>query len=412
LKTNARLNDRWIAGLLGVLILLVSNGAALTILLQAFPLIKSSAVAESRKPAAPKKLETVAAQNDKNRVDEPAVLADVDLKQTVGTCIVVGVSGTKLDKKTAAALRNGEIGGVILMGANLTSDGQIRQLTADIRAAASEGGKPTPLICIDQEGGSVQRIKMGLPSAEEMARTPDKVREYGAEVGKKLAELGINVNFAPVLDLTTPGSTVLAGRTFSADPAETARLGGDFAVGLKEAGILAIGKHFPGHGLVKDDTHDKIAVSNAGKNELNRHLRAFKLAAPQLDGLMLSHIVYNGWDKEKPASLSPVLSALATEMVPNGITFTDAADMKALQKFGTDAERASLALGNGTNVFLTIKPLSTLGPNFTSRVAEQISARKFDAGKLRASAIAVSRIRGSLANSSDRTVPEETGPLR
>lgn len=405
MKASSRLNDRWFSGLLGVLLLLVSHGAALTILLQAFPLVKGSAVAESRKPASPKKLETVAAQNEKNPVDEPVVLADADLTQAVGTCIVVGLPGTKLDKKTAAALRNGEIGGVILMGANLTSDGQIRQLTADIRAAANEGGKPTPLICIDQEGGSVRRIKMGLPSAEEMARTPEKVREYGAEVGRKLAELGINVNFAPVLDLSTPGSKVLAGRTFSADPVEAAKLGGDFALGLKESGILAIGKHFPGHGLVKDDTHTQIAVSNAGKDELNRHLRAFKLAAPSLDGLMLSHIIYTGWDKDLPASLSPKLSAIATEMVPNGITFTDAADMQALQKYGTDAERASLALGNGTNVFLTIKPLSTLGKNFTARVAEQISARKFDARKLRASTVAVGRIRASLGTSTENPIP-------
>lgn len=405
MKASSRFNDRWVAGLLGVLLLLVSHGAALTILLQAFPLVKSSAVAESRKPASPKKLETVAAQNEKNPVDEPVVLADADLTQAVGTCIVVGLPGTKLDKKTAAALRNGEIGGVILMGANLTSDGQIRQLTADIRAAASEGGKPTPLICIDQEGGSVQRIKMGLPSAEEMARTPEKVREYGAEVGRKLAELGINVNFAPVLDLSTPGSKVLAGRTFSADPAEAAKLGGDFALGLKESGILAIGKHFPGHGLVKDDTHTQIAVSNAGKDELNRHLRAFKLAAPSLDGLMLSHIIYTGWEKDLPASLSPKLSAIAMEMVPNGITFTDAADMEALQKYGTDAERASLALGNGTNVFLTIKPLSTLGKNFTARVAEQMSKRKFDARKLRASTVAVGRIRASLGTATENPIP-------
>ncbi len=400
-----RITDRWVGGLLCVLLLLLSQGATLAILLQAFPLAKTSAVAEGQKPTAPKKVGAVDAQNDKNPVEEPVVLAGADLKQAVGACIVVGLPGTKLDQRTSAALREGEITGVILMGANLKSDGQIRQLTADIRAAANEGGKPAPLICIDQEGGSVQRIKMGLPSAEEMARTPEKVRDYGAEVGKKLAELGINVNFAPVLDLSMPGSKVLAGRTFSADPVEAATLGGDFARGLKEAGVLAIGKHFPGHGLVKDDTHTQIAVSNAGKNELNRHLRAFKLAASSLDGLMLSHIIYTGWDKDLPASLSPKLSAIATEMVPNRITFTDAADMQALQKYGTDAERASLALGNGTNVFLTIKPLSTLGKNFTARVAEQISARKFDAGNLRASATAVGRIRASLGTSTENPIP-------
>jgi beta-N-acetylhexosaminidase len=286
-------------------------------------------------------------------------------KAPFGRLIVTGLAGTQLDEATRQALAKGRIGGIILMGTNVASVDQVRQLTSDVRQAASQAPKSfKPIICIDQEGGTVDRLRAlplenRIPSARELAAKPDALPGVAQAVGHYLKDMGINVDLAPVLDLDVPPYNPVVGtRSFGAAPQSVARLGRLFVQGLDSAGVRSVGKHFPGHGAVSEDSHTVLPTSHCSTEDLQRdHIAPFRelIEDRTLGAVMTAHVVYTALDRERPATLSRqvVTALLREELGFDGVVFTDSLAMGAVASSGSLGKVAVESWAAGCDVVLT-----------------------------------------------------------
>jgi len=284
----------------------------------------------------------------------------VSIGRKVGDLVWVGFEGKTLPDGLASRLRAGEVGGVILFSRNLGTVEENLALIRDIRAAG-----PRALLQIDQEGGRVQRIKepatvwppmlrLGELAARDPARAEALAGAVGRALGSELAALGLDVDFAPVLDVhTNPANPVIGDRAFATDAEMVARLAGAFAAGLLASGILPCGKHFPGHGDTSVDSH--LALPRVD-HPLSR-LRAVELlpfARVRTPLLMTAHVIFAALDPELPATLSPAVlgGLLRGELAYDGAIVSDDLEMKAVaDHFGIEdlAVRGLLA---GCDAFL------------------------------------------------------------
>ncbi|QJQ94444.1 MULTISPECIES: beta-N-acetylhexosaminidase [Halomonadaceae] len=280
------------------------------------------------------------------------------MTQPVGP-VMLDLEGTRLRREEAELLRRPEVGGVILFSRNTEDAAQVQALCAAIRRV-----RPDLLLAIDQEGGRVQRLRHGvtrLPSMaaltqgyEEDAETVlHHCQDAGWLLGMEMAACGLDVTFAPVLDVDGGTSTVIGDRSFSADPQAVARMGGAFIAGLHDAGMVAIGKHFPGHGGVAADSHHECPVDARSLDELRQHdLIPFAALASRLDGIMPAHVVYSAFD-DKPAGFSRSwIGLLREELGFKGAIFSDDLSMAAAGVAGSAGDRALAALEAGCNMAL------------------------------------------------------------
>lgn len=273
-----------------------------------------------------------------------------------GHLVMVDIEGTRLDADTATFLRDNRIRAVCLFRKNLGTEDEIRQLTADLRAALG----PQGLIGIDQEGGSVIRCTTlpQAPAAMALGACADAAQatRVGAAVARGLRSLGINWNFAPVLDVNNnPANPVIAERSFSANPDEVARLAHAWMDGSLAEGVACCAKHFPGHGDTHTDSHHALPTVDKSLAELEAlELRPFRALAPTAPAIMTAHIVYPQIDPEHPATLSrPLLTGVLREsMAYPGVVITDALMMKAVHDRYGHARAAVLALQAGADLVL------------------------------------------------------------
>ncbi|NDJ78399.1 MAG: beta-N-acetylhexosaminidase [Chloroflexi bacterium] len=253
-------------------------------------------------------------------------------------------------------IRQGQVASVCLFkSSNVLSPAQLRELSEAMYQAARDGGQLPPLIGIDQEGGQLIAIANGateLPGnmALGATRSPELAEAAGRVLGRELLAMGINLDFAPALDVNTnPANPVVGIRSFGEDPAQVAALGSALITGMQAEGVIATAKHFPGHGDTASDSHfDAPVVSH----DLER-LRAVDLVPFQgairsgVGAVMTAHVIAKVVDPENPATLSaPVLeSLLRDELGFDGLTITDAMDMEAVAQFGPvpSVERALAA---------------------------------------------------------------------
>ncbi|MCG9894695.1 MAG: hypothetical protein MH204_04395, partial [Fimbriimonadaceae bacterium] len=307
------------------------------------------------------------------RVDDPERLAGVRL--------VVGLSGTELGEGTARALTDGRISGILLMRPNLVSPEQTRRLTDAIRAAAAEGGRPMPIICIDVEGGPVNRVARlpgapDLPAGEEAAGLePGALEAKAAEMGRYLRELGINVVLAPVVDLARPDSRVLAGRAYSSDPEEVGRIAAEFVRGMESAGLATVLKHFPGHGLTALDTHTSVASAEGGPEELKRHSEPFFSVGrlQRQPAVMMSHLIVPDWGCVTAAGgCRAAVSAARNRTDRPLLVWSDGMGMTGAGDAGP-AELLAGLLEAGTDIFLTTQPLEGLPEGFAVEAMKEIA---------------------------------------
>ena len=188
------------------------------------------------------------------------------LAQLIGQKLVIRMEGKTPSADLLGRIRRGEVGGVILFGANITTKAALITLTRSLRAAARAGGQPTLLIAVDQEGGTIKRIPWAPPtlSPPEMGKIgkTSVARGQGSSTGTALHGLGINVDFAPVADVPNSTSSFMyrQGRTFSFSSTTTAALSDAFASGLMSTGVLPSMKHFPGLGRATANT-DRYVVT-------------------------------------------------------------------------------------------------------------------------------------------------------
>jgi len=274
-----------------------------------------------------------------------------------GQLVMVDIPGKTLDAETAEFLRAHAIRAVCLFRKNLGSESEIRQLTADLRAVMGAGA----LIGIDQEGGSVIRATSlpQAPAAMALGAIGDAAlaEQVGAAVARGLRSLGINWNFAPVLDVNNNSANPVIGeRSFGEDPALVTRLARAWMRGSLGEGVACCIKHFPGHGDTHVDSHHALPTVDKSLAELEalellpfRALATGEQAAP---AMMTAHIVYPQIDPEYPATLShAMLTGLLRERIGfQGVVITDALMMKAVHDRYGHAKAAVLALRAGADM--------------------------------------------------------------
>lgn len=259
-----------------------------------------------------------------------------------------------------AAVRSGEIAAFCLFAHwNVEHPAQLRALNETLLRAADEGNQPPPLIGIDQEGGQLIAITRGateLPGnmALGATRSPELAEQAGRVLGRELRAMGINLNFAPSLDVNVnPVNPVVGIRSFGADPELVASLGIAMIQGMHAEGVIATGKHFPGHGDTSTDTHHTAPRISHSLERMHRlELLPFRRAIEAgLAVVMPAHIMFTTLDPDNPATLSPTIlkDYLRGELGFEGVTISDAMDMYAVARFGA-VESVSMALRAGVDM--------------------------------------------------------------
>ncbi len=272
----------------------------------------------------------------------------VNLGVACGQLLFVGFDGTTLPQELETALSRGHRGGVILFKRNIapSADGVDLLAVAKLNSAIVEASprELPPLIGVDQEGGRVKRLGAPVLQAPPMRWFADKdqnvVEAVARAVGEELAALGFNVSFAPVLDVdSNPNNPVIGDRSFSRDPDAVARLGIAYARGLARAGVIACGKHFPGHGDTEEDSHLSLPRVRHDRARIDAiELSPFRaaIAAGVLPSIMTAHVVFDAIDPERPATLSrrAMIDLLRSELGFQGACISDDLFMKGVSPSG------------------------------------------------------------------------------
>jgi beta-N-acetylhexosaminidase len=288
--------------------------------------------------------------------------ANLTLAEKVGQLFMVGFEGTKVTPELAAWMTRYGWGGVIIFGRNVESPAQLLALTQGLRAAVRARSHLPLLIGVDQEGGRVARLKAPFsvfPSAARVGQTGSEQLAYnvGEVIATELRAVGITMDMAPVLDvLTNPANTVIGDRAFSTDPQGVARLGTAFMRGMHAAGVLAVGKHFPGHGDTRLDSHVALPISERTAAQLNAcELRPFEAAiAAGLEAIMTAHVIYKAWDPHLPATLSSSIltGILRGEKRFPGVIISDDLGMAAVSEIMPWEDVPVQALRAGVDLLL------------------------------------------------------------
>jgi beta-N-acetylhexosaminidase len=279
--------------------------------------------------------------------------------------LVIGVAGTELTAREREWLQHDACGGVVLFKRNFASKAQVAELSAAIRDAATR----PQLICVDQEGGRVQRFQEGysaLPPLEGFDRlyASDRMRalalaeEHAWLMASEIRATGVDLSFAPVVDLGR-GNLAIGNRAFSADPDVVAEFTRAYVRGMHSAGMAATLKHFPGHGSVLEDTHFDVAVDDRPLDAI-RALDLVPFVAgveANADAVMLAHVTYPQVAPE-PAGYSPfwIDDILRREMGFRGVVFSDDIGMAAAFSAGGVKQRIDAHFDAGCDVVLVCHP--------------------------------------------------------
>ena len=333
---------------------------------------------------------------------------------------MLDVAGHELGPDDVERLAHPQVGGVILFARNFASPVQLVSLTRAIRAVRS----PQLLIAVDHEGGRVQRFRQGftaIPPMRELGRAWDKdaaealaaARACGYVMGAELQAHGVDLTFAPVLDVDHGSSSVIGDRSFHADPNVVAVLAESLQAGLGAAGMASVGKHFPGHGYVRADSHHELPVDDRPLAQIMKSdLVPFqRLARAGMAGVMPAHVVYPKVDA-KPAGFSAkwLQDVLRTRLAFGGMIFSDDLSMEGASGAGGVVARANAALNAGCDMVLVCNDARSadtlleglerrpVAPELARRI-ERLRGRAISAASLAASAayLAAARDVGRLA---------------
>ncbi|MEL7935623.1 MULTISPECIES: beta-N-acetylhexosaminidase [Pseudomonas] len=269
--------------------------------------------------------------------------------------LMLDIGGTWLTAEDRRILRHPEVGGLIIFARNIENPRQVRELCAAIRAL-----RPDLLLAVDQEGGRVQRLRQGflrLPAMRAIADNANAERlaeQCGWLMATEVLAVGLDLSFAPVLDLDHQRSAVVGSRAFEGDPERATRLAGAFIRGMHAAGMAATGKHFPGHGWAEVDSHVGIPEDERSLDEIRRSdLVPFQRLAGELDAVMPAHVIYPQVDAG-PAGFSRrwLQDILRGELGFDGVIFSDDLSMAGAHVVGDAASRIQAALKAGCDMGL------------------------------------------------------------
>jgi len=274
---------------------------------------------------------------------------------------IIDVVGTALRDDDRGRLSHRAVGGAILFARNYESPSQLRALVAEIRSL-----RPDILLCVDHEGGRVQRFRAGfspLPPMRQLGEMWDRdrraacsaARATGLVIATELAAHGLDFSFAPVLDLDYGSSSVIGDRAFHSDPLAVGELAVAFIAGLADGGMAAVGKHFPGHGYAVADSHVEVPRDERPLQEiLARDVAPYGPAiAAGLAAVMPAHVIYTQVDSE-PAGYSRfwLQDVLRERLGFAGMIFSDDLSMEGAGTAGSVPERAQAAIAAGCDMVL------------------------------------------------------------
>ncbi|RLV59718.1 beta-N-acetylhexosaminidase [Parashewanella curva] len=275
--------------------------------------------------------------------------------------LMLDLSGKKVTEHEQKQLAHSMVGGLILFTRNYENKAQLMALIKEVRKS-----NPNILIAVDHEGGRVQRFrgeftdipamsKILLAANGDLSQARTWASELGFLMAVELLACDIDLSFAPVLDVNGI-SEVIGERSFSKKTDEIIELAGAFITGMKQAGMSAVGKHFPGHGSVKADSHIDLPVDNRTKEQIFTYdILPFKqlIADEQIEGIMPAHVIYSNVD-DRPAGFSEywLQTVLRKELNFKGVIFSDDLGMEGASVAGGFKERANAALTAGCDMIL------------------------------------------------------------
>jgi beta-N-acetylhexosaminidase len=282
------------------------------------------------------------------------------LREKVGQMFLVGCQRESLTRDEQLIFAEYQFGGFILFKRNCAEPAEMVQLSRNLWDSAN--AEMPPFIAIDQEGGNVHRLPAPFTHFPAAARiggkdNPELARRLGRAAAEELKLVGINLNFAPVLDVdSNPANPVIGDRAFGSDPKQVIEIGSSWAQGLRDGGIIPCGKHFPGHGDTETDSHVELPIVKKTLDELKTiELPPFAHACrTRIESLMTAHVLYPALDAKFPATLSePIVTGLLRHQFGyDGVVFSDDMEMKAIgDNYGVE-EAAALALRAGVDVVL------------------------------------------------------------
>jgi len=276
--------------------------------------------------------------------------------------VMLDIDGVSLTPADRDLLREPAVGGLILFSRNYESPGQLAGLVDEVRALRS----PPPIIAVDHEGGRVQRFRDGFTAIPPMRvigrqyRSDPRgalalARRAGWLIASELRACGIDLCFAPCVDLDWGVSEIIGDRAFHAKPEVVADLAAEFSRGLRSAGMAAVAKHFPGHGAVVADSHEQLPVDRREYGDVLDDMRPYEklISNGLIAGVMMAHIVYQQMDP-LPAGFAEfwIQRELRSRLGFGGAVLSDDLSMKATRPYGTMPERARRSLDAGCDMVL------------------------------------------------------------
>ena len=318
--------------------------------------------AQGTDPASPPKsaVETSAWQTAQGRQRlAEQIVQNMTQEEKVGQLLIIGLSDTVLQATDQELLQSCHAGGVILFDRNMKNKQQVADLIRELQKMTSPSLQLPLFVAVDQEGGRVTRMRQAMIAAPSTSiaagKNPKVAYEYAYKIGRELKDLGFNLNFAPVLDI----SANMDGRTYGSTPEQVELFGKEAARGFADSGILFTLKHFPGMGRSLTDPHDAASVVTINKEELlQNELRPFRSVIAQTSPdkmlIMAGHVKYPGIASE-PASLSSVMitQILRKELGYEGLVCTDDLDMGAISKNYSPETAGIQALQAGAEILLS-----------------------------------------------------------
>lgn len=300
--------------------------------------------------------------------------------------LMIDLETTVLLEPERDLLRDSLVGGVILFSRNVESGAQLEALCEQLRAE-----RPDVLIAVDQEGGRVQRLRQGwsiLPPpgvhgrllGQDRERALHQAAEHGWLMATEVLAAGIDLSFAPVLDVDAGVSLVIGDRALASDPGQVIELGRAFIAGMNEAGMAAVGKHFPGHGHVEADSHHELPDDPRDMAAIEQQdLVVFRHCAALLGGIMPAHVRYSAVDGQ-PAGFSTywLQKVLRESLGFGGVIFSDDLSMAGAAIAGDMAARVDAALRAGCDCLLVCND-----PAAAASARDHLAATQPDLSRLR-----------------------------
>ena len=287
----------------------------------------------------------------------------MSIRELIGQHMLIGVAGATLTNEEKKFIVENNISGVVLFARNCIEPRQIRDLCAEIQSLRHKMKDKAPLfIGIDMEGGRVHRLKPPFtqwPALKKIGDldAPTVAFHFTQRMGAELISVGINLDFAPCIDVyTNPANTVIGDRAVSSDPHQVEKMSSALIRGYIKSGVLSCAKHFPGHGHTVIDSHEELPVEEADMKRLNEvELVPFRKALrSRVDMVMTAHILFKNVDPKWPVTLSEIFlkKMIRDDLKYRGLIITDDLDMKAMAKHYDKSQIPIRAMQAGADLLL------------------------------------------------------------